>query len=84
MASAAARVAPQLAQRQVVMRSEVEYRVQAAVDRRFNRAKVDAQRTVDAFAERLRDEVDTDHIRNGLVEAVDRTLQPSAVTLWLR
>jgi MFS family permease len=59
-------------------------RVQTAVDRRFNRAKVDAQRTVDAFGERLRDEVDTNLVRGDLVVAVDRTLQPATIRLWLR
>jgi hypothetical protein len=59
-------------------------RVQAVVDRRFNRGKVDAQRTVDAFGARLRDEVDADVVRSDLLGAVDRTLQPATITLWLR
>ena len=59
-------------------------RVQAAVDRRFNRARVDAQQAVDAFGERLRDEVDTNNVRTDLIVAVDRTLQPATIRLWLR
>jgi hypothetical protein len=59
-------------------------RVQAVVDRRFNRAKVDAQRTVDAFGTRLRDEVDPDIVGSELAGAVDRTLQPATIRLWLR
>ena len=62
----------------------VRRRVQAAVDRRFNRSKVDAQRTVDSFGERLRDEVDADVVRADLVGAVELTLQPATIALWLR
>jgi hypothetical protein len=40
-------------------------RVQAAVDHRFNRARYDAERTTTEFADRLRDEVDLDHLRSG-------------------
>jgi hypothetical protein len=59
-------------------------RVQRLVDRRFNRARYDAQTTVDAFTAQLRDAVDLDAIRNELVHAVDRSLQPSHATLWIK
>ena len=59
-------------------------RVQRLVDRRFNRARYDAQTTVDAFTAQLRDAVDLDAVRNELVHAVDRSLQPSHATLWIR
>ena len=59
-------------------------RVQARVDRRFNRARYDADRTVDAFTRRLRDEVDLDAVRADLLQVVHGTLQPTSAGLWLR
>jgi hypothetical protein len=59
-------------------------RVQAVVDRRFNRSRFDAQRTVETFAARLRDEVSTEQVSADLVVALRQTLQPSGVNLWLR
>jgi hypothetical protein len=59
-------------------------RVQRVVDHRFNRARYDADGTVEALAARLRDEVDPDEIRASLVAAVGRSVAPSSVDLWLR
>jgi hypothetical protein len=59
-------------------------RMQAVVDRRFNRARYDAGRTVEAFAARLRDEIDLDHLSRDVVSVVARTVEPSSVSLWLR
>ena len=59
-------------------------RVQHAVDRRFNRARYDAQRTVDAFCERLRNEVAADLVMADLRNVVTQTLTPTAVSVWLR
>ena len=57
--------------------------VQHAVDRRFDRARYDAQLTVDAFAERLRDEVDLDTLAAELERTVVGTMRPSAASIWL-
>jgi len=59
-------------------------RVQARVDRRFNRARYDAERTLAAFAGRLRDEVDLGQLRAEIIGTVDRTVQPTTVSVWLR
>jgi hypothetical protein len=58
-------------------------RLQAAVDRRFNRAHYDAARAVDAFAARLRQQVDLDEVTEGLRDTVASTVAPSRVGVWL-
>jgi hypothetical protein len=59
-------------------------RVQATVDRRFNRRRHDAGRVIDAFAARLRDQVDLDVLNTELLAVVDQTMQPTRASLWLR
>jgi hypothetical protein len=59
-------------------------RVQRVVDRRFDRASYDAERTTEAFAGRLRDEVDLGSLRLELVGTVERNLQPTHAGVWLR
>ena len=59
-------------------------RVQAKVDRRFNRARYDAERTVAAFAGRLRDELDIEALTTAIAAAVIQTVEPVSVSLWLR
>jgi hypothetical protein len=59
-------------------------RIQRVVDRRFNRRRYDAARTVDAFSVRLRDQVDLDALHVELLGVVDQTMQPTQAHLWLR
>ena len=57
-------------------------RVQRAVDRRFNRARYDADQTVTAFAARLQDAVDLDAVRDDLAGVVLAALEPAHLTVW--
>lgn len=59
-------------------------RVQQVIDRRFNRSRYDADRTVESFSHRLRSEVNLEAVRTGLLAVVGQTLEPSRATLWLR
>jgi hypothetical protein len=61
----------------------VRRRVQRAVDRRFNRARYDADQTVAAFAARLKGAVDLDSVRDDLAGVVHQTLEPAHVSVWL-
>jgi hypothetical protein len=61
----------------------VRRRVQRAVDRRFNRARYDAEQTVAAFAARLKDAVDLDSVSADLAGLVARTLEPAHLSVWI-
>jgi hypothetical protein len=59
-------------------------RVQRTVDRRFNRARYDAEQTVAAFAARLKDAVDLDFVRDDLAATVEKALEPAHMSVWIR
>ena len=58
-------------------------RVQRAVDRRFNRARYDAEATVATFAARLKDAVDLDSVRDDLTSVVEQALEPARISVWI-
>jgi hypothetical protein len=63
--------------------SPVRRRVQRLVDRRFNRARYDAETTVAAFADRLKDAVNLDAVRDDLLGTVHQALEPAHLSVWV-
>ncbi len=63
--------------------SPLRRRVQYRVDRRFNRARYNADQMVTAFAARLQDTVDLDSVRGDLAGVVSQALEPARVSLWI-
>ena len=59
-------------------------RVQQVVDRRFNRRRYNAAKTIEGFSARLRDEVDLDSLTGELLAVADQTVEPTRASLWLR
>ena len=62
----------------------VRDRIQGVVDRTFFRARYDATRTLEFFANQIRDDVDLELLPERIVGAVSATMQPTHVGLWLR
>ena len=63
--------------------SPIRTRVQRLVDRRFNRARYDADATVAAFSARLREAVDLDAVRLDLLDIVGRAVEPAHAAIWI-
>jgi hypothetical protein len=61
----------------------LRWRVQHSVDRRFNRARYNADLTVAAFASRLKDAVDLDSVREDLAAVVQKALEPAHISVWM-
>jgi hypothetical protein len=59
-------------------------RVQTVVDRRFNRRRYDAARTIQAFNSHLRQQLELETVTTELLAVVDRVMEPTRVSLWLR
>jgi hypothetical protein len=59
-------------------------RIQTAVDRRVNRRKHNAAKTIEAFSTRLLDQIDLDTLSTELLGVIDQTMEPTRVSLWLR
>jgi hypothetical protein len=59
-------------------------RIQAGVDRRFNRRRYDSAQTITVFSARLREQVDLDTLSVELLAVVEQTMQPTQASLWLR
>jgi len=57
-------------------------RVQQMVDRRFNRARYDADQMVAVFAARLKDATDLDAVQSDLTSVIQRALEPARVSMW--
>ncbi len=62
----------------------VRSRIHRAVDRRFDRARVDTERTAAAFSDRLRDQVDIDAVVGDLAATASGAVRPARINVWLR
>ncbi len=64
--------------------SPLRRRVQRAVDRRFNRARYDADQAITAFTARLQGTVDLEAVRNDLADVMHAALEPAHLSVWIR
>lgn len=64
--------------------ASVRARAQGIVDRRFDRARYDADRVIHDLGSHLREDVEIDRLTSEVIDAVDRTLHPSSRGIWLR
>ena len=67
----------------VALFNPLRRRVQNLVDRRFNRVRYDADKTVAAFAARLKDAVDLGSVRDDLAGVVHQALEPAHISVWI-
>jgi len=68
----------------VALFNPLRVRFQRVVDRRFNRARYDAEATVASFTARLRDAVDLETVRSELLQVVNRVVEPAHASVWIR
>src|SRR5271165_1637057 len=68
----------------VALFNPLRVRVQRTVDRRFNRARYNAEATIASFTARVRDAVDLDTVRSELLEVVNRAVEPAHASVWIR
>lgn len=68
----------------VTLFNPLRRRVIHAVDHRFNRSRYDAERVLNTFGERLKDQIDQDRIVEDSIAVIQRTIQPSAIGFWMR
>jgi len=68
----------------VALFNPLRVRIQRIVDRRFNRARYDAEATIAGFRARLRDAVDLETVRNDLLEVVNQAVEPTHASVWIR
>lgn len=67
-----------------VLFNPLRIRTQEFIDRRFNRAKYHAEKTLARFSSAARDEVDSEVLAQAMLQAVSETVQPERATLWLK
>ncbi|MBP6017333.1 MAG: hypothetical protein KA586_11480 [Candidatus Promineofilum sp.] len=62
----------------------IRRRVQDVIDRRFNRSRYDAEKTIEAFAATVRNETDLEQLTTELLRVIQQTMEPESLSIWLR